>query len=525
MLTRILSTTILLAAGYIALIAQNPGSFDPTFGTEGKTIVPIGTANAFGRAVVIQPDGKAVMACIANNGTDTDFVIARFATNGDPDASLDEDGIVLTDFDGRSDIAEGIALDAFNRIIIAGSVDSGDGFGFGAARYLPDGTLDQTFGDQGLVTKKTGITGFCKALAVQQDNKIVLGGYVLNPISLTNEFVVMRFNTNGTPDSTFHDDGIVMTNMGIGAGVANAMLIQPDGKIVLAGQALNEATLRWEIAIVRINPDGSPDQTWDEDGVVFTGSQDADFTIKAVALQEDRKILVGGFFGTAPSNNLFAVARYHPGGGLDETFGTEGIVLDSYGDQDNQINSIVLQPDGQILIAGTSLKGNRDLFAIARLDPDGSFDGTFGEGGVVRPVIEQNDGIHSIALQEDGKLLVAGESFNGQRFSIVVARIETGLMTSTDDPVETDINATVFPNPVSDELLITYRLSQPASIRWLLFDQAGRIVFEEPVTLKQDAGEYVKTIEIPMHIGSGIYTLTLVSHDGYADGAKVMVVR
>lgn len=334
----------------------------------------------------------------------------------------------------------------------------------------------------------------------------------------------MRFNTNGTPDSTFSDDGIVMTNMGVGAGVANAILIQPDDKILLAGQVLNGATLRWEIAIARYNPDGLPDETWDEDGVVFTGSQDADFTIKAVALQEDRKIIVGGFFGTAPSNNLFAVVRYHPGGRLDETFGDEGIILDSYGAQDNQVNEIVIQPDGQILIAGTSLQGNRDLFAIARLDTDGSFDDTFGEGGVVTPAIDQNDGINSMALQQDGKLIVAGESFNGQRFSIVAARIETGLTTSADDPFKADIKASVFPNPVSDELNITYRLSKPTSVRFVLFDQAGRIVFEEPGALKQDAGEYVKTIEVPMHVVNGIYTLTLVS-DGYIDGVKVLVVR
>ena len=521
---RLLSTIILLSLGYVNASAQVPGSFDPTFGADGITITPIGTANAFGRAVFIQPDGKVIMACVANNGTDTDFVVARFTADGDLDASLNEDGIGLTDFDGRTDIAEAIALDEFNRIIVAGSVDRGDGFAFGVARYLSDGTLDVSFGDQGLVTQMIGITGFCKSIAIQKDNKIVLGGYALNPVTQTNEFVVMRFNTNGTPDSTFSDDGIVMTNMGVGAGVANAILIQPDDKILLAGQVLNGATLRWEIAIARYNPDGLPDETWDEDGVVFTGSQDADFTIKAVALQEDRKIIVGGFFGTAPSNNLFAVVRYHPGGRLDETFGDEGIILDSYGAQDNQVNEIVIQPDGQILIAGTSLQGNRDLFAIARLDTDGSFDDTFGEGGVVTPAIDQNDGINSMALQQDGKLIVAGESFNGQRFSIVAARIETGLTTSADDPFKADIKASVFPNPVSDELNITYRLSKPTSVRFVLFDQAGRIVLEEPGALKQDAGEYVKTIEIPMHVVNGFYTLTLVS-DGYIDGVKVLVVR
>ena len=180
---RLLSTIILIASNYVNASAQAPGSFDPTFGTDGITITPIGTANAFGRAVVIQPDGKAVMACVANNGVDTDFVIARFTTEGHADASLDDDGIVLTDFDGRTDIAEAIALDEFNRIIVAGSVDSGDGFAFGVARYLSDGTMDTSFGEQGLITRMLGTTGFCKSVAIQKDNKIVLGGYA--PVSYT----------------------------------------------------------------------------------------------------------------------------------------------------------------------------------------------------------------------------------------------------------------------------------------------------------------------------------------------------
>jgi uncharacterized delta-60 repeat protein len=521
---KLLTSIILLALGYVATSAQNPGSFDPTFGTDGKTIVPIGTANAFGRAVVIQPDGKAVMACIANNGTDTDFVIARFTTEGEPDNSLGGDGIVLTDFDGRTDIAEAIALDSFNRFIVAGSVESGDGFGFGVARYLSDGMLDTTFGEQGLVTRMLGITGFCKSVAVQKDHKIVLGGYVANAVSLTNEFVLMRFNTDGTPDSTFNDDGIVMTNMGIGSGVANAILIQPDDKIVLAGQVLNGATLRWEICIARYNDDGSLDETWDEDGIVFTGSLDADFTIKALAMQPDKTIIAGGFFGTAPSNNLFAVARYHLDGRLDETFGEEGLLLGSYGAQDNQVNEIVIQPDGQILIAGTSLQGNRDLFAIARLDPDGSFDDTFGEGGVVRPVIEQNDGINSMALQQDGKLIVAGESFNGQRFSVVIARIETGLTTSAEDPAQPNITASVFPNPVSEELMVSYQLTYPEEIRIVLVDAIGRVVYEILSQGVQDAGEHKIAFRLPLHIPNGYYAVTMVTGHGVR-GIGVVVER
>jgi uncharacterized delta-60 repeat protein len=251
---------------------------------------------------------------------------------------------------------------------------------------------------------------------------------------------------------------------------------------------------------------------------------DADYTIKAIVLQEDRKIVVGGFFGTAPSNNLFAIARYHPGGGLDETFGEDGIVLGSYGHQNNQINALLLQPDGQILIAGTSLQGSRDLFAMARLEPDGRFDDTFGEGGVVTPAIDQNDGINSMALHPDGKIIVAGDSFNGQRFSVVVARMETGLMTSVDVPVEAELKASVFPNPASDQLHVTYRLNKSGLVHLVLFDQTGRIVFEMASPVKQDAGDAEISFELPKDIQNGMYTVSMMCGDEVG-AVRVVVMR
>ena len=524
MSSKLLYAFLLVMTIYAPAGAQVPGSLDLSFDHDGIKITPIGTANAFGRSMVVQPDGRIIVACIASNGTNPDFVIARFTTDGELDTSLDGDGIVMTDFDEMSEIADAIALDEFNRIIVGGYIDHGLGFGFAVTRYLSDGTLDETFGDSGLVTKMIGKTGFCKSLAVQKDNKIVLGGYVLDPISNTNEFMLMRFNTDGTPDSTFHEDGIVQTNTGIGAAVANAILIQPDKKIVLAGQVLNNATLRWQIGIARYNEDGSIDDTWDQDGLVFTGLDQADFTINAVLMDANKKIVVGGYFGTAPSTNLFAVARYHLDGRLDETFGDEGIQLGSFGDQGNEVNTLAIQPDGQILIAGTSLQGNRDKFAIARLDPDGAFDDSFGEQGVVRPVIEQNDGINAMALQQDGKLVVAGESFNGQRFSIAVARIETGLTTRVVDPTPSVINISIVPNPIVENFTLSYQLKQSGPVQIALYDVSGSMINVFSDKVFQASGEYQEGFEIPEGISAGLYWL-VVNAGEQAKATKVIVSR
>ena len=504
---------LFIGIGIRSTNGQSPGSLDLTYGDQGKKILPLGTGNAFGRSIAIQPDGKSIMASIANNGTSNDFAVLRLTPEGQPDLEFGDSGMIITDFDSRTDIAEAIALDDMNRIIVAGSIENTTGFDFGVARYLPDGNLDESFSDDGLNTTEVGVTGFCKAVAVQQDNKIVLGGYAINPLTGTNEFVLVRYRTDGVIDSTFDHDGIVKTNMDIGSGVANAMLIQPDGKIVLAGQVLNESTFAWEIGIARYNEDGSLDESWGDFGIVLTTSPLVSHTINAVALQDDQKIVVGGFNGTAPSTNLFTVARYNTNGEIDKTFGTDGLVIDSYGAQDNQINTLVIQPDGNILIAGSTLLGNADQLAIARLTEDGSFDDAFGDEGIVIDAFGQNDAIEAMALQQDGKLLVTGESFDGNRFSVVAARYETGLTTDVQEPGAELIAFDVYPNPAFEKITLAYQLAENSMVRVRLYSSDGQLVhifLNQP----QSIGGHLETFTLPQNLSAGMYWLSLETGKG-----------
>lgn len=492
-----------------SLFAQTAGDPDLSFATDGRFIQAVGTANAFGRTIAVQPDGKILVAGNAGNGTDNDFVIMRLDPAGVMDSTFGQDGIVFTDFMATTDIAESIALDGLNRILVAGSVDTGDGFAFALARYTTDGSLDQSFGIGGMAITKMGVTGFCKALVVQQDHKPVLGGYVFNPVTGTNEFTLVRYTSEGDPDTLFGAGGVVMTSTGIGAGVANAMTLQGDGKIVLAGQALNDATFAWEIAIARYLPDGSLDLGWGEEGLVLSAFPQKSFTINSVTLDRDKNILVAGYLGTAPSNNLYAVARFDHQGTPDATFGVEGLVTDTYGAQDNEINGLVLQPDGHLLIAGTSLSGNSDRFAIARLDQTGQKDPTFGINGVVIETIGENDGIEAIALQSDGKLLVAGETFNGNRFDLVVARYETGVVTKTHDAPDPIASISVYPNPTNDFVHVSFFLKEALPVRIQLYDRTGVIAHSLTPDVQTIEGEYHATFAVPSDLPAGMYHLVV----------------
>ena len=482
----------------VFLLAQTPGTLDVSFGDQGKKIISKGTGNAFGQAVATRDDGKILIAGIASNGLDNDFVLMRLLSDGNIDPEFGDNGEVFTDFSGLTDIAESMAVDSFDRIVVAGTTDSGDGFWFAAARYLPDGQPDSTFGVNGRVIIQVGVTAFCKAVVIQPDQKIVLGGYATNPFSGTNEFALVRLDSTGTPDETFGDHGIVLTNLEIGAAVANALAIQPDGKIVQAGQALRDATFRWEIAVVRYHDDGSLDASWDEDGIAFTSVPNLDATINTIAIKTNNKIIVGGFSGTAPSNNQFLVARYETSGVPDLLFGDHGLVINSYGAQNNQITDLVLQPDGHIIVAGSSLSGIGDRFSIARLDNGGDLDPSFGNGGVVITPIGANSGIGSIALQEDGKLVVVGESFSTPRFDIVAARYETGLVTAVDRDDIPTLDVNIYPNPFTDYLNIQTDVSVEAK----LFDVYGHLLMRKML----DAGE--GRLDLKMY-PAGTYTISI----------------
>ena len=504
-----------------AVLAQSPGDPDNSFGTNGKLILPAGTANAFSRSITIQNDRKLILAAILNNGQDTDFGVVRITQDGAPDSSWNEDGIAQLNFNAKSDIPEAVAVDQQDRIIVAGYTDNGNDFDFAVARFTSAGNPDSTFHGDGKANYPLGFTSFCKSALIQPDNKIVIAGYGIDPASAFNVFVLMRINENGTLDQTFDGDGIVKTDMLIGSAVANAITLQPDGKIIAAGQVFNEATFFWEIGVARYNSDGSLDETWDEDGVAFTPEPNVNFTINAVAIQPDKKVVVGGYSGTAPSNNLYSLARYDSKGLLDDDFGVGGVVRNSYGAEDNQITSLAIQPDGKILIAGSSLSGNADRFVLSRLDEAGNPDSAFGNNGVVIEPIGQNSGIKTIALQDDGKLVAAGESFDGSRFNLVIGRYETGIVTSIGDNTRETVELSLFPNPAQDHVTLIFPSTFKEIKQLSLFDELGRNIFSvEPAFVNVNEVNF----SIPGNLTNGSYWIKARNDNQYAV-AKLLIIR
>jgi uncharacterized delta-60 repeat protein len=383
--------TGLAAAGVLAAsLPAARGDLDPTFGSGGKVTTDFGgNESAWGLAV--QSDGKAVVAGTRfDPGSSDDFVLARYSASGALDPTFDGDGKVTTDFGGRSDGADDVAIQADGKIVAAGS-----GFpaqirplDFALARYNRDGTLDGTFGDGGkvLTTFEPNSIDRANAVVIQPDGKIVAAGSTRRG----GEFAVARYLPNGSLDASFGEDGLVVTP--ISAGIVFDLAVQPDGKLVAAGWSNPGG---FDIAMARYNPDGSLDSSFDGDGMVVASSfRPASTYASHVFVQRDGKILTGGS----------GLARFNPDGTVDRSFGAGGRAVTDVG-----LLKPLLQPDGKILAAGsTSAPGNFSDFAVVRLTTAGRIDSTYGRNGRVVTNFRPQDDATDAALLPNGKLIVSG---------------------------------------------------------------------------------------------------------------------
>ena len=355
----------------IALARYNhDGSPDMSFDGDGKVITGFGS-NSFGRthdgasAVAIQPDGKIVVAggsmAFSSSGGNADLALVRYNTNGSLDGTFDMDGKVTTDFGSPSEEGADIALQPDGKILVAGSTSSGNNGDFALARYNSNGSLDTAFDTDGKVTTDFGGSEAGFAVALQPDGKIVVAGF--NASDTNSDFVLARYNGNGSLDTTFHTDGKLTTDFGYDD-TAQAISLQPNGKIVVAGSSDNGSSFGF--ALARYNSNGSLDTTFDSDGKVTP-----DFTSNiydgavAVAIQQDGRIVAGGRSGSSAD---FALVRYNSNGSPDLTFGTNGKVTTDFGSNEDYGFALALQPDSKILLAGRSFTsaGNDYDFALAR---------------------------------------------------------------------------------------------------------------------------------------------------------------
>jgi uncharacterized delta-60 repeat protein len=415
------------------------GDLDPTFGSGGKVFTPF-PGNSGTQDVVIQSDNKIVAVGISGAG----FALARYNVDGNLDQTFGVGGKVITQFPGFLLGANAVALLSNGKILVAGlSVDSQtSGLDFAIARYNTDGSLDTTFGNGGSVGTDF-IGGFAQAfdIEIQPDGKIVAVGVVskINDGS-TQDFALARYNPDGSLDTTFGSGGKVITDIFNFVDTANALKIQSDGKIVVAGSARHSTGGR-SFVLIRYNADGSFDSTFGVGGKVFAGFGDFD-EAKDLSIQPDGKIVATGATNSGAAIEV-AVARYNSDGDLDTTFGIGGKVTTNFFGNDAAANAMIIRPDGKILATGIVRIGARVDLALFQYNPNGGLDTSFGTNGIVNTSFTGRLDIgNAVALQSDGKIIAAGAGVAVGSEQFILARYGDGII--FDICTQDDSNGNTF---------------------------------------------------------------------------------
>ena len=384
-----------------------------SFGVRGVTTTDLGGRD-FGQAIALQADNRIIVVGTSITGNSRNIALVRYNADGTPDTTFGTGGTIITDLGGW-DFGQAIALQADNRIIVVGTSITGNSRNIALVRYNADGTPDTTFGTGGTIITDLGGWDSGQAIALQADNRIIVagtrsiyseqvparGGDVFPHLI---DFMATRYNADGTPDTTFGTGGTIITDLG-GWDFGQAIALQADNRIIVVGTSITGNSRN--IALVRYNADGTPDTTFGTGGTIITDLGGWDFG-QAIALQADNRIIVVGTSITGNSRNI-ALVRYNADGTPDTTFGTGGTIITDLGGWDFG-QAIALQADNRIIVVGTSITGNSRNIALVRYNADGTPDTTFGTGGTIITDLGGWDSGQAIALQPDNRIIVAGTS-------------------------------------------------------------------------------------------------------------------
>jgi uncharacterized delta-60 repeat protein len=391
------------------------GATDPGFGFQGVEEVTLPGRFSTASAAVLQPNDRILVAGGSIPGNQSDFALARFTLGGLLDTSFGFEGTVQQP-NGITGAIEATLVQKDGKIIVAGSevapnAGPADTFATDAAlaRYNSDGSLDTTFGVNGRVFLHVGVNADFDSLAFDASGNIVAGGSV-NVVPF-DDFLVARFHSNGAPDSSFGTNGVVTTSFGMPQGQElSKIAIQSNGDIVAAG-----TTATAFVAVARYLPSGKLDTSFASGGKFLFSDNSTSTTANALAIQSDGKILVAGRFNTS-----FGVLRLLTGGKLDSSFGTGGVVMtDLTGTEISTATALLIDASGNILLGGMATLSSgpsNQAYALARYSRvDGKLDPTFGTGGQETLLLsgDIDDEIDSLAIQKNGEIIAGGISTQG----------------------------------------------------------------------------------------------------------------
>jgi uncharacterized delta-60 repeat protein len=384
-----------------------PGDLDASFGSGGVIDGVIGGVSDWISQVSIRSGGTLLAAGTAHNGADYDFALLRFTASGNLDTTFGDHGSKMIQMSSGNDDCSGLVVQPDGRIILAGSSGGYASPCIALARFLPDGALDDDFGTAGKVYATIpGGAMYANSIALLPDGAILTAGETYN--GSVYSIGLAKFTKDGDLDTSFGVNGIVSIAVGTDDSSASAMVVQPDGKIIVAGMG-NDGTNTCCL-LARLESSGQLDSGFGDSGTCLIPSGPSDSWLSAVVLQEDGKILAAGEC-IVDSFSTGVLLRLTSSGNLDTAFGTEGVVqLASTGG--SSANALVMQGDGKIIVAGSIDLSTESAAFLIRYETTGEIDLSFGSEGVATTRIgDSYTSVRSLCIDPGGRIVAAGSSY------------------------------------------------------------------------------------------------------------------
>jgi len=406
----------------IGYIVQENSNTAPilNLGEAGRIITDFEGYNDFGKSIIVDSYGDIIVAGYAYNGSNYDFAVAKYNSNGSLDTSFSGDGKVMSDITSNYDRGYSAITDSSGRIIVAGVVGNDYNYNFAIIRYNSDGSVDSSFSqDSGQISTNYGDVSYDGySMALDNEGRIVVAGYAHT--SLVSSFAITRYSSDGSIDTSFGENGNITTDITTGSESGQSVLIDSSNHIIVAGYAYNG--VNYDFAITRYNNDGGLDTSFGNNGKVITDLTNNNERGYSVVMDSSNHIVVAGYAYNGV-NNDFAIARYNSDGSLDTSFGNNGKVTTDFSAGSDNGQSVLIDGNGDIVVAGYVLNGSYYDFAIARYNSDGSLDTSFGNNGkVTTDFVQNHDYGSSITMDSSGNILVAGYVSNGSDYDFAVAK-------------------------------------------------------------------------------------------------------
>ncbi len=513
----------LTLVGHPQLHAQEAGDLDLSFGVDGNVITDLGNGYDLCTGLVIQPDQKVVIGGIAQGGDGYSHpTLIRMNTDGTLDNTFGNAGVASTDaLVGASyGTSDPLIIQPDGKLLFAFMKFQEGERSMAVIRFNSDGSIDSTFGVDGVASVLVfEYYDYVTSVVLQPDGKILVVGYGHYFSGNSFKMCAVRFNDDGSLDESFADNGIFIYADSDGSRYIMDVKLQSDGKIVMAGHWV--MTGYYQYGILRLNEDGSFDDTFGTDGISLINVTNGYDVPQYIRIRPDGSILIGGSAtAEGSSENILAMICLNANGTLDENFGNNGIVLSPLQGLFNAAESLVVADDGKILLVGHHEES--DVYgAVLRYNADGTLDTTFGVNGV--SLLGEDGGsyhVENVRQQNDGKIVVCGwtgySDTNEHHFT--ASRLHYDDVNAVMETWSKEPVITLYPNPTSDKLFI--RISEEASkniARISITDSIGKLIWQ--------SSQANQNTSLDMsHFAEGLYFLS-VQHVASTSSQTFVVAR